>query len=138
MSNNYSIDTKTIKEWHSEIRVLSHTYREKYERCFLGQRTSVKMMHFYRNTSEMYMGLNETLHHLINYGASIDEGKCLSCKHEPVHRVKLAKNFERWYPWIIRCSDGGRFKKEPRLIYESTTTQSWRKERISPSQLLEL
>lgn len=109
-TKHHSLDTQNLSEWYGEIRKLSHKFREKYDRCFY-TKTSVEKMRFYRNMSDTYMGLNEVLCHLINYGDIVNEDKCLSCKHDGVHTKKMARNFERWYPWIIRCKDGQQFKK---------------------------
>jgi hypothetical protein len=124
LTKHYSLETKSIKDWLLEIRTMSHRSREKYERCFLGKKASIGVMHFWRNTSETYMSLNEILYHLVNYGSHINEDKCLSCKYEPVHRANLAKNFKRWRPWIIRCTDGERFKENNPSIYEIMTRPS--------------
>ena len=110
LNKHYSLDTQTLAEWYNEIRKTSHSFREKYDRCFRGK-SSLEKMRFYGRTSETYMSLNEVLCHMVNYGDVINEDKCLSCKHDPVHISKLKRNFERWYPWIIRCKDGNQFKK---------------------------
>lgn len=110
ITKNYSLDTITISEWYNEIRKNAHQYRVKYERCFTSN-TPVSKMQFFRKASDTYMNLNELLSHIINYNDVINEDKCLSCKHDNVHVRKLQRNFERWYPWIIRCRDGNQFKK---------------------------
>jgi hypothetical protein len=124
LTKHYSLETKSIKDWLLEMRSMSHRSREKYERCFLGKKASISVMHFWRKTSETYMSLNETLYHLVNYGSYINEDKCLSCKYEPVHRANLEKNFKRWRPWIVRCTDGQRFKENNPSIYEIMTRPS--------------
>ncbi len=135
----HSLETKPLKEWLLEVRKQSHITREKYERCFRGTKPSIEMMHFWRKTSETYMSLSETLYHLVHYGNYIDNNRCLSCKYEPVHRLKLERDFNRWYPWIIRCQDGDQFKRvKENSIYELMTLPVSRLSSIEPYQQLQL
>jgi len=121
ITKHFGLESKSIQEWHLEIRRMSHSFREKYERCFLGTKAPITMMHFWRNTSATYMSLNEVLYHIITYDNIFNEAKCLSCKHDPVHRSNLQRDFDRWYPWIIRCQDGQRFLKRIPSNYEVAT-----------------
>lgn len=103
------IDCKTLAEWRNETRALASHFRIKHEKSFQSS-TYIPHTYFYRKMSKLYADLYDLLNHLIQYNDYMDTALCNSCKFNEPHRNTLKKTFNNYYPFIIRCKDGERFK----------------------------
>lgn len=110
------LTAKTIADLMQDVRGQAHHFVVKYERSIYDRRSTPEMLRFYRQCKDTYYELFAVLEHLNSYNHLIDRDKCLSCKNDAAHVLKLETNFAKWAPLIRKCRDGILFVKEPRAI----------------------
>lgn len=102
-----TIDCKTIIELRNEVRTAAHYFNNKYENNFHIQKSfNLKSVEFYRKARTIYYDMFTLLDHLSLYNKIINTEKCMSCKFNTDHVIRLKNTFQTYKNLIAKCRDG--------------------------------
>lgn len=111
-SSHRSLETFTVGEWKQHVKSSAHHFVNKYEKAIYSKRGMPGVIKFYRQVKDIYFDLQLLLSHINTHSPLINTATCNSCRFDHTHIKKIETDFKRWWPYILRCRDGFKFKNK--------------------------